>query len=291
MVIESFYTKGSYGVIFHDDGRVAYAYMTFDREIISDVWLYNRCETPVIPEWKTTKKMPFANATEFIIDNFTNFPDNEDDIAVFWQHENNIECACIYIKGELHAKLVQNQKPGYCICAKKDGPLAKVMKVDVIEICQELVRSIPVNLQGNKYSKLNLKLLKDRFKDILFIPKTIEYIMCNFNLSGACFELEEDDDLSETGVEMQWLTVEDIIIESFEAYPGLVAVRQGYLPIGQCLTGSGDPYFINVFSGENPILVRIPHDSVDENTFDQDCVEIISGKLSSFFEKAKQYPT
>ena len=58
--------KTGYSVIFDDDGRVAYAYLLApDEHIVSDVWLYNRCESPLQPEWPDQEKIPFANPASY----------------------------------------------------------------------------------------------------------------------------------------------------------------------------------------------------------------------------------
>jgi hypothetical protein len=56
-------------------------------------------------------------------------------------------------------------------------------------------------------------------------------------------------------------------------------VKNGYLPIGTCLIGSGDPYFLKVADGKNPPVVRIPHDSPEG-------AEVISPSLEAFLQSA-----
>jgi hypothetical protein len=58
--------KSTVHLTFEDDGKVAYAYLKKDNEIVGDLWLYNRCKTPVKPEWKDKKNIPFANSKEYI---------------------------------------------------------------------------------------------------------------------------------------------------------------------------------------------------------------------------------
>jgi hypothetical protein len=55
--------------------------------------------------------------------------------------------------------------------------------------------------------------------------------------------LDEDADESGLGVEMRGMSADEILDEATEAYPGIAAVRVGYVPIGSCPTGSGDPGF------------------------------------------------
>ena len=42
-----------YSVVIEDDGRVAYAYLLHDDEIVGDVWLYNHGPAPAEPEWRS----------------------------------------------------------------------------------------------------------------------------------------------------------------------------------------------------------------------------------------------
>ena len=76
------------------------------------------------------------------------------------------------------------------------------------------------------------------------------------------FEVPEDDDLSGVGVNLSIMKYEDIVDEAENAYPGIVVMKDGFIPVGSCLVGSGDPYFINVNDGMNGPLYRIYHDSV-----------------------------
>jgi hypothetical protein len=106
-------------------------------------------------------------------------------------------------------------------------------------------------------------------------------IMLDFPMVGCEFSL------SDPSVSMKWMTPQEMIDEATEFYPGIAAIRAGFFPIGQCLMGSGDPYFIQTGT-INSKLFSIPHDSVDDN----DCIvqhkiEIISQTLSQFFEQAQ----
>lgn len=120
--------NSGFSVVFDDDGRVAYAYLLDDHaSLVADVWLYNRCETPVQPEWTSPENMPFANSLAFSKDHagFSVVGDISD-VSVRWTNGEIIE-AQVLIRGELFARLVEGSKPGWCSMAKKDGPLAKVL--------------------------------------------------------------------------------------------------------------------------------------------------------------------
>src|SRR4051794_35384814 len=65
-------------------------------------------------------------------------------------------------------------------------------------------------------------------------------------LVGAQFSLRPEADLSGIGADVQGMDVEQMRSEAREAFPGKLAVPLGYFPIGMCLIGSGDPYFLRV---------------------------------------------
>jgi hypothetical protein len=54
----------------------------------------------------------------------------------------------------------------------------------------------------------------------------------------------------------------DIIEECFDAFPGIAAVKEGLVPLGHCLRGSGDPYFVPADSRDDAPLIKIYHDAV-----------------------------
>lgn len=116
------------------------------------------------------------------------------------------------------------------------------------------------------------------------IPQWLIDILFDFPLIGCNFELSEDLDISELGVGMQWMSVADTICESTEAYPGIAAVLVGYLPVGMCTYGSGDPYFLNTKNIALP-LVRIPHTAIDKNgkLIEKD-IELVCSNLADFFK-------
>ena len=78
------------------------------------------------------------------------------------------------------------------------------------------------------------------------------------------------------------MTSEDKIDEAFNFYPGIAAVKNGYIPFATCLFGSGDPYFVNEDSNKINIY-RITHDSVMENDeIDEKKIEFVVDLESLF---------
>ena len=87
------------------------------------------------------------------------------------------------------------------------------------------------------------------------------------------FEIDEENDLSELGVDLKIMTIEQSISESTECHPGIEALVSGYFPVAMCLTGSGDYYYINTIEGEAGSLYRIYHDSVRDGALANDGIE------------------
>lgn len=135
------------------------------------------------------------------------------------------------------------------------------------------------SLSGEYLSPIDRRRLSDEFPNLLS-NHWITELMSEFPIINMEFELAEVHDLSGLGVEMKWLSANAIIEEGKQAYPGIIATNLGFVPVGSCLLGSGDPYFINTMTGE---FVRIPHDSVIEDSLRQSSIELVSESLTDFF--------
>jgi hypothetical protein len=121
---------GKCAVVIDDDGRVGYAYLRDSTgKICGDVWLYNRGWAPKEPEWIDPDKAPYANP-EAYVDLSANvlLPASPDDFSVEWGPDASSCEAWIFIRQTLVAVLARGTKPGWSRLAKKDGPLAKVLK-------------------------------------------------------------------------------------------------------------------------------------------------------------------
>jgi hypothetical protein len=123
--------------------------------------------------------------------------------------------------------------------------------------------------------------------DKLVPPYLLDWLL-SYPLVGTEFSLSEEEDESGLGAEMQWLTPAQMISETIETYPGIVAGPLGYLPVGMCLVGSGDPYFLKTGSGDDPPVVRIPHEAAGtDDTLNEDLIEQVTPRLSDFLRKAE----
>src|SRR5262249_12025880 len=130
--------------------------------------------------------------------------------------------------------------------------------------------------------------LRDRLGNQL-VPNWLAQLVMSFPVTGADFSLSEVNDESGLGAEMHWLTPDQIIDEATNTYPGIAAIRCRYLPVGSCLVGSGDPYFLKIDESGDPAIVRIPHEAAkaDNDELDESRVEIVCSSLAEFLKRAK----
>jgi hypothetical protein len=89
-------------------------------------------------------------------------------------------------------------------------------------------------------------------------------------------EIPEADDLSGVSADIEFFDDDSIYDEMNETYPGCVVQNDGFLPVGACQIGSGDPYFIQLSEGEGGGLYRIYHDSVMDDRYSrEDAVALV----------------
>ncbi|KKC99069.1 SMI1/KNR4 family protein [Photobacterium halotolerans] len=101
------------------------------------------------------------------------------------------------------------------------------------------------------------------------------------DIIGCDFEVSEEDDLSQLGADMRIMSIEQCISEATECYPGIVALKEGYVPVAMCLAGSGDYYYIKTTEGENGSLYRVYHDAVDGNHIASSGIEKVLNRYVS----------
>jgi hypothetical protein len=72
------------------------------------------------------------------------------------------------------------------------------------------------------------------------------------------------------------MTPQEQIEEMKDFYPGIAAIKKKYFPIGKCMGGSGNPYFIKKEDDGKINIYRIPHEAVNEaDELDESQVEYI----------------
>ncbi len=62
----------------------------------------------------------------------------------------------------------------------------------------------------------------------------------------------------------------NIEMEANELWPGIGIRKDGFIPIGGCSIGSGDPYCINIHDGEGGPLYVADHECVGLEGYDRD---------------------
>lgn len=121
-------------------------------------------------------------------------------------------------------------------------------------------------------------------KSIPNVTKELLAFMKAYPVVGATLRLSKKKDLSRMGVLMKWLSPTEMVEEALDFYPGIVALPAGYIPVGECVTGSGDPYFYNTADGS---IVRILHQpGADEDRLSNKQVEVVAKTMTLFVEKA-----
>lgn len=117
------------------------------------------------------------------------------------------------------------------------------------------------------------------------IPEYWKDFVNTNQVSGADFEIDDASDLSGLGGELRIMTAEQCIDESTNYYPGILVVKNNYIPVATCLLGSGDYYYINGDDGNRGPLYRIYHDSVDGEELQEHAIE----KVLENFESLLSY--
>ena len=110
-----------------------------------------------------------------------------------------------------------------------------------------ILHSIREKLTGYKASHEELQALR-RVIPTNLVPNWLIALFLDYPLSRSSFSLTPEEDESGLGVEMQWMTPQQIVDEATSAYPGIAAVELGYVPVGTCLEGSGDPFFFAILT-------------------------------------------
>jgi hypothetical protein len=111
-------------VVLEDDGRVAYAYLQRQGEIVADVWLYNVAATPDEPPWTDRAQMPFLNPRRYCTQEAFQRITADTPVTCTLVLED-VE---IRVEGQLIARLRSGVKPGWSRLARISGPLAKPLE-------------------------------------------------------------------------------------------------------------------------------------------------------------------
>lgn len=149
------------------------------------------------------------------------------------------------------------------------------------------LQQIANDLNGASATDADIDLLISRLPPDLR-PDWLMTILAANGLAGVRFSLSKENDTSGRGAYVIWLTPEQIVSEACDAEPGISVLSAGFLPIGACAEGSGDPYFLDLRGAAgDPAVVRIPHDYGGRDPYPLDRVEVITSSLSEFFSNAR----
>ena len=143
------------------------------------------------------------------------------------------------------------------------------------------------NLRGTRATDGDIHFLKAQLP-VSLTPGWLMAILREHPLAGVGFSLSTDDDESGIGAEVRWLTPAQIVSESVECQPGISVLSHGFLPIGACAEGSGDPYFLDLRnSSDDPPVVRVPHDYASSGRYPLEKIEIVTSSMSKFFRNSR----
>ena len=90
------------------------------------------------------------------------------------------------------------------------------------------------------------------------------------DLIGKHTTIPEEEDRSGLGAYICWFDDDGSRSEKEDFYPGIAVSSDGFVPVGGCTIGSGDPYFICERDGIGGPLYRVYHDAVREDGYCRD---------------------
>jgi hypothetical protein len=117
----------------------------------------------------------------------------------------------------------------------------------------------------------------------LVLPTEIKHTLGTRPLVGVGLDVQEADDLSGLGVSLRWMSAGEMIEEAIKYYPGIAGLAVGFLLVGSCLEGSGDPYFVRLDDGA---VVRIPHAAAVGGSVDLSKVEVVAPSIDALISSA-----
>lgn len=112
--------------VFDDNGRVAYAFLCYQEDIITDVWLYNVLPAP---DKVGLDAPPHLNGKAHIKPDTFPRIQAASEVEFRWNTPGDIKTLYVdvYLRGELHARLKPDEQPGWCRLATEDTDLARVL--------------------------------------------------------------------------------------------------------------------------------------------------------------------
>lgn len=113
-------------IVVEANERVCYAYLLSEGRMVSDVWLCNVTPASMQPEWtmpNARSLMPFKNPPAF---GRQDVPAPDPSMFVVKWHEREGTCVGqLFVDDAIWAELGVGDRPGACVHALADGPVAK----------------------------------------------------------------------------------------------------------------------------------------------------------------------
>ena len=103
----------------------------------------------------------------------------------------------------------------------------------------------------------------------MVLPEFWQRFVMDNALVDAELTIPEELDRSRAGAFIRILDEQAATVEARELFPGMGVFQDGFVPVGGCAIGTGDPYFINVNDGDAGPLYRISHEDVHEDGYDR----------------------
>ena len=103
----------------------------------------------------------------------------------------------------------------------------------------------------------------------MIFPRYWKFFIESQGLIGKLTDIPAEQDVSGLGAEICWFDEEEARSESEDLFPGIIVARDGFVPVGGCDIGTGDPYFIFEKDGHGAPLYRIFHRAVREDGYDR----------------------
>ena len=119
-------------------------------------------------------------------------------------------------------------------------------------------------------------------------PYWKSFLVAHRIAAGIEVSIPASGDRSGIGIELEFLDEAASRVEMREAYPGLGVAADGFVAVGNCSGGTGDPYFINVNDGEGGPLYRIYHEAVSEDGYERS--EAVAVVLADYRKLVRYLP-
>ena len=132
MSIDFFYqirdANSDFSLVVEADDRAAYGYLLERQDFVADVWLFNCQPTPDQFIVFRDGRAPL-NSKEFVSTEPFDPRLLADQVSARWRYDGvRMVGVEIYLRERLHGFLKPGSKPGWCILAAKDGPVALALR-------------------------------------------------------------------------------------------------------------------------------------------------------------------